>query len=1680
MVLYKWFLERLHYTEKIQLVGAENSVYSVGRGTENFLKCPSVFVSRRHCVITFKDDNSLTIKDLDSSNGTYINQSKILKNRDIPLEPGDEIGLGVVEVLSSACYVFKLLQEEILTSPAPSIRLSDDDVLLDCQVIVLSDSDDANSVRKEPLNDSKSSSNPAASVVGFPVASEEEKQLGCDVRKSAPLANVSSCHKFLIPSIPEIPSGSRVDPKSNTLVTNTCKAVKFVSVEMDCDETFVHTSKSEEQLQTKSGDFFSCKNNVNSSHLGIEGKPFKVKEAPSEPECVNKICKIKTEPIIDSEISPVTVDSDRVDVEEKKMKGSVSKSECVNICKIKVETKCENEISDIGTAGTASEDSKNILRINNKLDDTLRETVPMPIVSEDRNSIVYDNNVNILESNKTIFPQDFYSGLKESERNKELPSMLKCEKSFNSEDLLRKISSPSSQPIVKLVRLDDEQLKKISSDLRSSSDSVGDYTLEDDVVIISDDDDDDVIALPVSGANVKAEPIEVEDSAEEAGSDSDNEWWPKLSQSFLESIEQEEAEMQNEETSTRPPDDELDNHDIFTSSGKRKSLVLSEDEGEESAADGLVCGEIFSTSRKRKHLEFSGNEDEISTDINAAKITDCQDQSFLSSCLVTKDLEKVDHSIEDTTDVPKHIESISLPSSNYTSKERDHGFIKRNNGTHAQNLDLDSLVKKKMETSAHKFRKPVLIDAPPMHPKHSRRKETEKNAPKRKSGEDDNKKKNEDDKNERSADSSASTVVSKKKRWKTSSSPQKSKCNPLPTSDKKKIHDMRKEKLKALASQSKSVSPEQIVNRAKAKVPIKNTKLSRGDILVEDLVPSYKVSRETIAPSSSSSSSLSSDKPSIHTTVKSTSTIKENGKLKVSAPLPDRKMKSLSREVTESKTGPKQSIRDLPRIPKKNKESMKPTILNNSGQMNSDSLSDPLRNLFLGCEQLGKEMNVLENSKTQLRPSLLLTSSVHTQPGSSGSKGKLKKRVSFKCDGDLSEIKFIPVENFSALRPVGASVKDAPVHRSSCSFQSRDLSMINVLDETLFTVCNWNVKWLQEQKGSSKPPPCYGNVQLCPMLTSFSSYADYYRIANPLMLLTLWAKICDESIRAESRSLPNVVTLDKVEEKITGDNKYMLIRCHVLLTTNADRNQIHPYTGDLCQLDIYLDPTTAPQDDHNLIVAESQGSTVHCVRLFAYVESIHKESYSTNSNPAWAHVKAEQRPTCKLNIIMKMKYKDCIRQNYKLKLRVLCNIRNELRVFEAVAMLPKSRLCNQILNPMKHDYLLPSVEPRKQHLVLKEISLNESQKKAVLQSAAMCLKSSPKIGLIQGPPGTGKSTVIVNIIVQILYGDQNYVKNYRRGSRPRILLCAPSNAAVDELVTRLLSVRQTFPKEERFRMVRVGRMAAMRHNVREISLQELTKRDMKQARFEGETMESVEIEIRNQEAKCRSYEISLESARKKNTDVSLYLKKIADIMKKISQLKNMSLNKAEQQVDKRLERQSQIKILSGADIVATTLGSCSLSLVSEVFGRGGEGQTKFTCCILDEATQCCEPEGLLPLMLGIEKLILVGDPEQLPATVVSKEAQNYGYGQSLFTRIWNKFLNDPGSPIQFLNVQHRMDPEICLWPSQYFYNNSLITSQSRPAKHVPLKPYVVLSEEFTQTSYNEIVNQNEAKLNCAF
>jgi len=64
----------------------------IGRGEECSMRVPLSQVSRKHCEL-IQNNGSLKLKDLGSSNGTYVNGKRVLEKK---LKPGDRVQVGSV------------------------------------------------------------------------------------------------------------------------------------------------------------------------------------------------------------------------------------------------------------------------------------------------------------------------------------------------------------------------------------------------------------------------------------------------------------------------------------------------------------------------------------------------------------------------------------------------------------------------------------------------------------------------------------------------------------------------------------------------------------------------------------------------------------------------------------------------------------------------------------------------------------------------------------------------------------------------------------------------------------------------------------------------------------------------------------------------------------------------------------------------------------------------------------------------------------------------------------------------------------------------------------------------------------------------------------------------------------------------------------------------------------------------------------------------------------------------------------------------------------------------------------------------------------------------------------------------------------------------------------------------
>nr|POE59119.1 helicase sen1 [Quercus suber] len=132
-------------------------------------------------------------------------------------------------------------------------------------------------------------------------------------------------------------------------------------------------------------------------------------------------------------------------------------------------------------------------------------------------------------------------------------------------------------------------------------------------------------------------------------------------------------------------------------------------------------------------------------------------------------------------------------------------------------------------------------------------------------------------------------------------------------------------------------------------------------------------------------------------------------------------------------------------------------------------------------------------------------------------------------------------------------------------------------------------------------------------------------------------------------------------------------------------------------------------------------------------------------------------------------------------------------------------------------------------------NVNRAQSQAI--NAAL---ENEGFSLIQGPPGSGKTKTIVAIVggllsnalgTSIATGSRITVpgqKNVPSDVAPRkLLVCAPSNAAVDEIVMRLKGgVKTKDGRQHQINIVRIGRSDAINSQVQDVTMDELVARRM--------------------------------------------------------------------------------------------------------------------------------------------------------------------------------------------------------------------------------------------------------------
>ena len=269
------------------------------------------------------------------------------------------------------------------------------------------------------------------------------------------------------------------------------------------------------------------------------------------------------------------------------------------------------------------------------------------------------------------------------------------------------------------------------------------------------------------------------------------------------------------------------------------------------------------------------------------------------------------------------------------------------------------------------------------------------------------------------------------------------------------------------------------------------------------------------------------------------------------------------------------------------------------------------------------------------------------------------------------------------------------------------------------------------------------------------------------------------------------------------------------------------------------------------------------------------------------------------------------------------------------------------------------------------IKLNEAQETAIKNALMFHLSE------VIGPPGSGKTLLLVNLVYNVLQ---------KKASSEKILICAPTNKAIDNIIILL-------KKFEFEKFVRVLSPA-------------------KELSEDLDTSNSVhKLALGRINANPKKY------------------KDLKQLIEKKEQ--NCILSDSDYKKYKKHMEDIEGEIIEEAEIVLSTINNSADERLKNYY---------FSYVLIDEAAQALEAETLLPLIHQAQMVVLIGDDKQLGPVVHSKEAKSKGLGMSLFERIHLLYNGEPF--ITLLNEQYRMNEKLYEFPNRKFYENKMISKRN--------------------------------------
>ncbi|RZK19560.1 MAG: IGHMBP2 family helicase, partial [Hymenobacter sp.] len=271
--------------------------------------------------------------------------------------------------------------------------------------------------------------------------------------------------------------------------------------------------------------------------------------------------------------------------------------------------------------------------------------------------------------------------------------------------------------------------------------------------------------------------------------------------------------------------------------------------------------------------------------------------------------------------------------------------------------------------------------------------------------------------------------------------------------------------------------------------------------------------------------------------------------------------------------------------------------------------------------------------------------------------------------------------------------------------------------------------------------------------------------------------------------------------------------------------------------------------------------------------------------------------------------------------------------------------------------------------------LNESQLAAVRH-----VQAAQDVAIIHGPPGTGKTTTLVQAILETIRRER------------RVLVCAPSNTAVDLLTEKLA--------ERGVNVIRMGNPS----RVSDLLLEHTLDAQVMAHKRYGElrSMRQTAEQYREEASKhVRNFGWEEREQRRHLKEEARALHQEAD----------------------GLERYITEDLLEQVQVITCTLVGASNRNIRHL---------TYETVFIDEAAQALEPGCWIPIAKA-QRVVLAGDHQQLPPTVKSEKAAKEGLRETLF----EKCIKRQPEASRMLTVQYRMHEQIMAFSSEQFYDGRL-------------------------------------------